>query len=137
MVLAPAIAVAWAVSRDLFDVIANKPYEPWVVAQQLHTMGIPPGTEVGVIGSAGDTYWAHLGGMRIIAEIPEKEDLRFVAADAARRQQVLAVFSSVGAKIVVTGNAAVADPAEGWRQIPGARHFMLELPGSAASPDKK
>jgi hypothetical protein len=137
MVLAPAIAVAWAVSRDLFDVIANKPYEPWVVAQQLHTMGIPPGTEVGVIGSAGDTYWAHLGGMRIIAEIPEKEDLRFVAADAARRQQVLAVFSSVGAKIVVTGNAAVANPAEGWRQIPGTRHFMLELPGSAASPDKK
>jgi hypothetical protein len=100
-------------------------------------MGIPPGTEVGVIGSAGDTYWAHLGGMRIIAEIPEKEDLRFVAADDARRQQVLALFSSVGAKIVVTGNAAVANPAEGWREIPGTRHFVLELPGSGASPGKK
>jgi hypothetical protein len=137
MVLAPTIVIAWAVSRDLFDVIANKPYEPWVVAQQLHTMGIPPGTEVGVIGSAGDTYWAHLGGMRIIAEIPEKEDLRFVAADDARRQQVLALFSSVGAKIVVTGNAVVANPAEGWRPIPGTRHFMLELPGSAASAGKK
>jgi hypothetical protein len=137
MILAPALAVAWAVSRDLFDVIANKPYEPWVVAQQLHTMGIPPGTEVGVIGSAGDTYWAHLGGMRIIAEIPEKEDLRFVAADDARRQQVLALFSSVGAKIVVTGNAAVANPAEGWREIPGTRHFVLELTGSGASTGKK
>jgi hypothetical protein len=137
MVLAPTIAMAWAVSRDLFDVIANKPYEPWVVAQQLHTMGVRPGTEVGVIGSAGDTYWAHLGVMRIIAEIPEKEDLRFVAADDARRQQVLALFSSVGAKIVVTGNAAVANPAEGWREIPGTRHFVLKLPGSGASPGKK
>jgi hypothetical protein len=137
MILAPALAVAWAVSRDLFEVIANKPYEPWVVAQELHTMGIPPGTEVAVIGSAEDTYWAHLSGVRIIAEIPEKEDLRFVAADDARRQQVLALFSSVGAKIVVTGNAAVANPAEGWRQIPGTRHFMLELPSSAVSPGRK
>jgi hypothetical protein len=137
MVLVPGLAVAWAVSRDLFDVIANKQYEPWVVAQQLHTMGIRTGTEVGVIGSAGDTYWAHLGGMRIIVEIPEKEDQRFVAADDARRQQVLGLFSSAGAKIVVTGNAAVANPVEGWRVIPGTRHFMLELPGSARSQGKK
>jgi hypothetical protein len=136
MILAPVLAVAWAVSRDLVAVIGDKPYEPWVVAQQLHIMGIPPGTEVGVIGSAGDTYWAHLGGMRIIAEIPEKEDLRFIAADGARKQQILALFSSVGAKIVITGNATVANPAEGWRQIPGTRHFMLELP-DAAAPDKK
>jgi hypothetical protein len=137
MILAPALAVAWAVSRDLFDVIANKPYEPWVVAQELHNMGIPQGTEVGVIGSAGDIYWAHLGGMRIIAEIPEKEDLRFIAADGARKQRVLALFTSIGAKVVVTGNAAVANPAEGWRQIPGTRHFMLELHGAAASPGKR
>jgi hypothetical protein len=136
MILAPALAVAWAVSRDLVAVIVDKPYEPWVVAQQFHIMGIPPGTEVGVIGSAGDTYWAHLGGMRIIAEIPEKEDLRFIAANGARKQQILALFSSVGAKIVITGNATVANPAEGWRQIPGTRHFMLELP-DAAAPDKK
>jgi hypothetical protein len=136
MILAPALAVAWAVSRDLVAVIVDKPYEPWVVAQQLHIMGIPPGTEVGVIGNAGDTYWAHLGGMRIIAEIPEKEDLRFISANGARKQQILALFSSVGAKIVITGNATVANPAEGWRQIPGTRHFMLELL-DAAAPDKK
>src|SRR5260370_41975001 len=54
VILAPALAVGWAVARDLYDVIRNKPYEPWVVAQQLYAMGIAPGTDVGYIGSGGD-----------------------------------------------------------------------------------
>jgi hypothetical protein len=136
-ILAPALAVGWAVAHDLYDVIRNKPYEPWVVAQQLHAMGIPPGTDLGYIGSGGDAYWAHLAGVRIIVEIPYTEQQRFVAADAARRQQVLALFSSVGARAVVTRNADAANPADGWRQIPGTHHFIWQQPWLIASPEKK
>jgi hypothetical protein len=82
-------------------------------------------------------YWAHLAGVRIIVEIPNIEQPRFVAADAARRQQVLALFSSVGAKAVVTGNADAANPADGWRQIPGTHHFIWQQPWLIAAPDKK
>src|SRR5256886_17333622 len=82
-----SLTVAWAVGRDLYAAIRNRPYEPWVVAQQLHAMGIPPGTDVGYIGTGLDAYWAHLAGVRIIVEIPDIEQARFVAADAARRHQ--------------------------------------------------
>jgi hypothetical protein len=137
VILAPALAVGWAVARDLFDVVRNKPYEPWVVAQRLHEMGIPPGTDVGYIGTGLDAYWAHLAGVRIIVEIPDIEQPRFIAADAARRQQVLALFSSVGARAVVTKNAAAANPADGWRQIPGTHHFIWQEPWLIAAPQKK
>ena len=136
-VLAPAFAVAWAVAHDLFDVIQNKPYEPWVVAQQLHAMGFPPGTEVGFIGTGLEAYWAHLAGMRIIVEIPATEQQRFIAADDHRRQKVLALFSSVGARAVLTKNADVANPADGWRQIPGTHHFIWREPWLIAAPEKK
>ena len=137
VILAPALAVAWAASRDFYDVVRNKPYEPWVVAQQLHEMGIAPGTDVGYIGTGSDAYWAHLAGVRIIVEVPDIERPRFVAADTERRRQVLALFTSVGVKAVVTRNASAAYPADGWRQIPGTRHFILQQPWLVAAPEKK
>src|SRR5260370_16926205 len=97
-------------------------------------MGIAPGTDVGYIGSGGDAYWAHLAGVRIIVEIPYTEQQRFVAADAARRQQVLALFSNVGARAVVTRNAAAANPPHAWRQIPRTHHFLLHQPWPASPP---
>jgi len=137
VILAPALAAMWAITRDLNDVIRDRPYEPWVVAEQLRTMGISPGTEVGYIGTGLYAYWAHLASVRIIVEIPDKEQPRFLAADAARRQQVLALFSSVGARAVITRNAAAANPADGWRPIPGTHHFIWQQPRLIAAPEKK
>ena len=137
VVLAPALAIAWAAGRDLYEVVRNKPYEPWVVAQRLHEMGIAPGTDVGYIGTGLDAYWAHLAGLRIIAEIPDNEQSRFVAAEAARRQRVLALFSSVGAMAVVTRNAEAANSTDGWRPIPGTRHFVWKQQWLIATPEKK
>jgi hypothetical protein len=136
-VLVPALAITWALGRDLNDVTGNKPYEPWLVAQRLHDTGIAPGTDVGYIGTGTDAYWAHLAGVRIIAEIPDKEQAHFVAADAVRRQQILALFISVGARAVLTRNAEAANPADGWRPIPGTHHFIWQEPWLIAAPEKK
>jgi hypothetical protein len=137
VILAPALAVGWAAGRDVVEVIRNKPYEPWAVAQRLHEMGIPAGTDVGYIGTGLDAYWAHLAGVRIIAEIPDSEQAHYVAADASRKQQVLVLFSSIGASAVITKNAAVASSSEGWRPIPGTRHFIWQRPELIAGPEKK
>jgi hypothetical protein len=135
--LAPALAITWAVARDLVDIIQNRPYEPWVVAQGLHEMGISPGTDMGSIGTSLDAYWAHLAGVRIIVEIPDVGQPRFVAASAARRRQVLGLFGSVGASAVITRNREAADPAEGWHPIPGTRHFLWQAPRVIAKPQRK
>lgn len=137
VVLAPALAVGWAVARDLYDVVRNKSYEPWVVAQRLHEMGIPPGTDFGYIGTGLDAYWAHLAGVRIIVEIPDAQQSRFIGADAARRQKVLALLSSSGAKAVITKNAAAANSVDGWRPIPGTHHFIWQQQLPIAEPEMK
>jgi hypothetical protein len=137
IVLAPALAIAWAAGRDLNTVVRNKPYEPWVVAQRLNEMGISPGTDVGYIGTGLDAYWAHLAGVRIVVEIPDEQEPRFIRAGAARRQQVLALFSSAGAKAVVTKNADAANPADGWHPIPGTHHFIWRQQGVIATPEQK
>jgi hypothetical protein len=137
VILAPALAVGWAAARGLYDVIRNKPYEPWVVAQQLRSMGIGSGTDMDRIGTGGDAYWAHLAGVRIIVEVPYNEVPRFIAADPARRQRVLALFSSVGARAVVTRNADAANPVDSWRPIRGTHHFIWQEPWLIAAPEKK
>ncbi|HKV60670.1 MAG TPA: hypothetical protein VJO16_02055 [Candidatus Acidoferrum sp.] len=136
VLLAPTLAITWAAGRDLYEVVRNKPYEPWLVAQRLHEMGIPPGTDVGYIGTGLDGYWAHLAGVRIIAEIPDEKQSQFIAANAARRQKVLALFSSVGAKAVITKNADAANSTDGWRPIPGTHHYVWQQPLLIAAPDK-
>ena len=137
MILAPALAILWGVARDVYRVVRDEAYEPWVVAQEIHRMGIPAGTDVGYIGTGLDAYWAHLAGVRIIAEVPDGEEPRYAAADAARRQQVLGLFSSVGAKAVITKNGEIANPADGWRPIAGTKHFIWQVPWLVAAPEKK
>ncbi len=135
--LAPTLAIAWAVARDLQDVVRNKPDEHWMVAQQLEAMGIGPGTDVGYIGTGLEASWAHLARVRIIAEIPENEVPRFIAADVQRKQEIFALFGSVGARAIVTKNAAAANPADGWRPIPGTHNFIWQQPWLIAAPEKK
>jgi hypothetical protein len=87
-------------------------------------MGIPAGTDVGYVGTGLDPYWAHLAGVRIIAEIPGKDQSAFLAASPERKQQILRKFGEVGAKAVVTKNAKVASSMEGWRQIHGTQYYL-------------
>jgi hypothetical protein len=126
--LAMALAIAWPVTRDLNEVMANKPYEHWEVAVRLQGMGISPGTEVGYIGTGLDAYWAHLAGVRIIAEIPGKDQTRFLAADSVKKREILDKFAEVGAKAVVTKDAAVAKSMDGWREIGGTHYYVWREP---------
>ncbi len=133
--LALALAIAWPVTRDLREILANKPYEPWEVAVKLHEMRIPPGTQVGSIGSGLDAYWAHLAGVRIIAEIPGKDQTRFLAADSAKKREILGKFAEAGAEAVVTKDAAVAKSMDGWREIGGTQYYVWQAPRTNSAMD--
>jgi lysylphosphatidylglycerol synthetase-like protein (DUF2156 family) len=130
VILALALAIAWPATRDLKDVIVNRPYEPWQVAVGLHEMGISPGTQVGSIGLGVGNYWAHLAGLRIVAEIPEKEQTSFLAADLAKKREVLSKFSELGAKAVVTKNAAVAHSMNGWQEVGQTHYYVWRAPAN-------
>ena len=127
VVLALAVAMAWPVARDLRGVLRNRPYEPWEVAVGLEGMGISPGTRVGSIGTGLSAYWAHLARVKIIAEISERDQSSFWAADAARKEEALRKFSELGAKAVVTRSSE--PPTDGWRQV-GQTHYCVWRPGA-------
>jgi hypothetical protein len=125
--LAPALAMVWPVAHDLKDVFTNRSYEPWEVAVGLHEMGIPVGTELASIGTGLSAYWAHLAGVKIIAEISEKDQANFLAADPVKKTEALRKFLELGAKTVVTQNAAVAQSMDGWQEI-GQTHYYVWRP---------
>lgn len=125
--LAPVLAIVWSAARDVTLLVRNAPDEQWEVAQQLHDFGIAPGTQIATFGTGSGAAWAHLAGARIIAEIPDKELPRFIAADAGRKRQIFALVSSLGAGTVVTWNPVVANSSEGWCAIPGT-HYFIWLP---------
>jgi hypothetical protein len=129
VVLALVLAIAWPVARDLRDTLANRPYEPREVAVGLHEMGIPPGAWVGTIGTGLSAYWAHLAGVKIIAEVPEKDQTSFLAADSARKEEALRKFSELGANAVVMKNSSAEQSNDGWQKV-GQTHYYIWRPAA-------
>jgi hypothetical protein len=126
------VGVAWLAGRALFRAASPRPFEQWQVAQGLHQMGIQPGDKVASIGYALDGYWAHLLGVRIVAEVPLGGVPQFWASPPAVQSDVMADFARAGAKIVVTDQGLPLGAAPGWRRIGGTSYFAYELGGHSA-----
>jgi hypothetical protein len=136
--LAPALAIMWPATLNLRDIIRNphggvvggfgrSPYDQQKVAEGLRDMGVFPGTQVASIGSGLEAYWAHLAELRIIAEIPGEGE-SFLAVDSLKRSEALNKFLELGAKAVVTKNAAVARSTEGWQEVGQTQYYVWRPP---------
>lgn len=133
MVLAPAIAIAWSASQNVWKTIFPKSFEQWEVARVLHDEGISPASRVGYIGTGLDAYWAHLAQVRIVAEIPDPGVASFVQARPEEKDEVMRKFREVGVKAVLTKYPDVAQSMQGWQSITGTRYFVWRPPAMASS----
>ena len=122
--LTSCVGIAWLTGRALFRALQPKPFVNWEVAQGLQKLGIHPGEEVGSIGSAVDGYWAHLAGVRIVAEVPLWGSPRFWASDAKSQSEVLADFAEAGARIVVSDQPPPMISSGGWQEIGPTGYFV-------------
>jgi hypothetical protein len=122
--LAPAAAIACAVLADTKDVIAPRPFEKWQVAQALQQRRISPSSWVGYVGTGLDAYWAHLAQVRIIAEVPERDESSFLHANSLQKEHVLETFASLGTTAVLTRSAVVANSMPGWQPIRDTRYYI-------------
>jgi hypothetical protein len=129
IILAPALAIVFSTGKNLNDIARPAAFEQWEMARGLHEMGIPQGSNLGSIGTGLGAYWAHLAGVRIIAEIPGEDQSVFLASDAERKQAIVGKFAEAGATAIVTKNIAVVNSMEGWRQVRGT-HFYLRETGT-------
>jgi hypothetical protein len=131
--LAPAIAIGCSATGDLKRLTHPEPFVAWESAQALHAVGIPAGAKVGYIGAGLVTQWPHLGGMQIIAEMPDPGWSRLVVLDPETRQGVLRKFADAGATAVVTGHAEVARSDPGWQPLGNTGLFVRMLVPSEPS----
>jgi len=129
VILALALAMAWPVARDLRDTLANRPDEPWQVAVGLHKMEISPGARVGAIGTGPSAYWAHLARVQIIAEVSELDQLSFLVAGPARKEEALRKFSELGAKAVVMKSSSAPQAIDGWQEVGGTHYYVWRPAG--------
>jgi len=117
----------WLAGRALFRAVNPQPFVNWEVAKGLERIDVHTGDRVSSIGYAFDAYWAHLAGVRIVAEITGWDAPSFWTSPAPIQSQVFACFASTGAKIVVTDQEPPLGAGEGWQRIGQTNYFVHEL----------
>lgn len=103
-----------------------KTHPQWAIAEQLARAGVPAGGRVARIGEAPGTYWARLGHLRIVAEIPAADEFWRASPDtqAARMQRL----EAAGVLAVVADGRALPVP-PGWIRVAGAPWVIVHRVG--------
>lgn len=73
----------------------------YYIAKELHRVGIRNGDKVANFGYGHLAFWARLGRLKIVAEMPDEEIKKFWKLNLENKQEVLNVFRQTGAKVIV------------------------------------
>lgn len=120
--------IIWRIGRSAVRVVSPEPFVSWQVAQGLQSMGIHPAEKVGIIGNSLDFYWAHLAGVRVIAEIPSEGASQFWTSSPTEQERALDVFARSGADAVITDSTILSNGATNWQRIGTTNYFIHSLP---------
>lgn len=119
---------ALAVGRLALEVRGHpEPHAQYDVATALAARGAGPGARVATINGAIDAYWAHLGRVRVIAEVPAEGVFTFWASADARRRAVYDAFSAAGAMAVIAQNPPQWASTREWVPLGATGYFYHPL----------
>lgn len=127
--------VAWLGARSLLRAASPKPFVEWQVAEGLHRHGIQSGEEIASMGYSLNAYWAHLAGVRIVAEIPMAAAKEYWSAPPQVKSKIFADFTGAGARAVVTDQGPPTRADAGWQEIGQTGYFVHAL--SVESTDRE
>lgn len=102
----------------------------WRVASELKKQGVVAGSEVAYIGHTFNglaAYWAYIGRMRIVAEIPTGEDAYFWGADSGLQENVLGILQKAAAQAIITESLPANKVFPGWEQLGDTGYFVYKL----------
>jgi hypothetical protein len=146
-----AVALIPTVTHTVHDVM-HKQIHPefdsavqWRSVEAMRSLGIGPGDAIGVIGDGFSAVrWAHLAGVRIIAELPDRRGqeqflyvntcAEFWEASPEERKHILALFGEAGAKAVFAGDAPPWSVAAGWHPLGDRNRAAFVFRGSTTAP---
>jgi hypothetical protein len=110
--------------------ISNPPARPLAVAVKLQELGIQPDDRVAVIGYAYDSFWARLARVKIVAEMPEEQAVKFWVGDDQLQEGVLNAFARSGAKFVIAENVPGYVQPNGWQQVGESSCYIYVMTNS-------
>jgi 4-amino-4-deoxy-L-arabinose transferase-like glycosyltransferase len=102
-------------------------HEQWQVAEGLREKGVAPGHQVAYIGNSNRAFWAHLLGLRIIAEVSRDIVPRFWESDPAVQSKLIDAFARTGAKAVVAENPPSGTDLSGWQRLRDTHYYIYFL----------
>ena len=103
-------------------------HEQWNVAEGLRESGLSSSDRVAYIGNTHRAFWAHLLGVKIIAEVRRDKVNDFWEADRAVKAGVLNAFARTGAKAVVAETPPTGADLTGWQKIRQTNYYVHLLP---------
>lgn len=104
----------------------------WYVAEKLTALGLSSGETVGYIGynfNGLAAFWAHLAGVRIVAEIPSGQDSFFWQGTQELQEKVITTFRSTGIRAIVAESLPKTSP-PGWQRLGVDGYGVLFLSSS-------
>jgi hypothetical protein len=102
-------------------------HEQWQIAEGLREKGLVPTDKVAYVGRSLRASWAHLLGLRIVAEIQRDKVVRYWEADANVKANLLDAFANTGVKAIVIEDPPSGTDLTGWQRIRQTNHYVLVL----------
>jgi hypothetical protein len=102
-------------------------HEQWEVSEALREIGMIPGDQVAVIGNSFRAFWAHLLGVRIVAEVRHPNVERFWELDKPHRAAVIDALASTSAKVIVAEKPASGVDLSDWQKIGNTEYYIYLL----------
>ena len=99
-------------------------HEQWQVADGLREMGVGPGDKVAFIGDSFRSFWAHLAGARVVAEVRKDKVVDFWQANSSVKSDLINAFAGAGVKAVVTEKPPTGSDLSGWQKIRDTDYYV-------------
>jgi len=102
-------------------------HEQWQIAEGLREKGLSSTDKVAFIGRSSRAFWAHLLGLRIVAEIRRDKVVDFWKANYAVKEDLIKAFASTGVKAVVMEDPPSGTDLTGWQRVRETNHYVMVL----------
>ena len=114
-----------ASARTVRDLVSSTRPDYEIVADALRNLGVRSGDRLAVVQDPLRAYYARYAGLRVVAEIPNKDE--FWNLNALQLKAVAECLTRIGVKTLVATNRPAGSTAANWRdvKISGSRRFSI------------
>ena len=152
--VAIGVSVTAQFTRELSLIANGQVNYEWQIAEGLKRLGVNSGDSVAHLSLderfaipghpkvkdiflfREDYYWAHLGQIRIVAEIPSTGVAAFWTAEPATQLRLFRLLSQTGARALITGTPPPVSQMAGWQALGETGYYaMLLAPDESSATD--